>query len=118
MSNYKWTLTLNTEQLRDHVDTVLEDVVEELADEFTATIESPVFAWGTVTHRRNGSVVSDPRDAVDTGNMRDSLETNKLRPGLYQLIWQADYTKNVFNQAIVDLIPFTLERFKSDTIRA
>lgn len=47
---------------------------ERLDGEFRAAIEVEVYEWDRETVRSDGSVVSSPRDIVDTSELRDSQE--------------------------------------------
>lgn len=57
--------------------TAFKSTAETLGNEFTKTIESPVFFYPTTTYRMNGEVVTSPRNVVDMGDLRDSLEPIK-----------------------------------------
>lgn len=50
-------------------DSIVPKFIEVLREE----IENPQFEWDSITVRKNGEVVSSPRNAVDTGELRDSL---------------------------------------------
>lgn len=57
-----------------NITTAFKNTAIKLGEEFTNTIESPVFFYPTTTYRKNGEVVTSPRNVVDMGDLRDSLE--------------------------------------------
>jgi hypothetical protein len=107
-----WTMTLTAEDLAKGLQPAFESKCKKLHTNFRVTIESPIFAWNSVTRRKSGEIVSDPRDAVDTGKLRDSQTLTFLKPGLAEIKWRVPYAKNVFDHAFEEIIPFTLERLK------
>lgn len=68
-----------------------DEVLEQLARGFRELIESPVFDWPNTTRRRNGQVVSTPRDIVDRGDLRDSQQLTKSNPRLASFVWGVRY---------------------------
>jgi hypothetical protein len=112
-SNYQFTVTLTPDQLAEHVQPAFKRVVNAVAAEFKTTIQSPVFAWDSTTKRRNGSIVSDPRNAVDLGGLLDGQQDPVYLNSRTAVIkWLAPYTPLVFDHAQVDLVDFTLQRLK------
>jgi hypothetical protein len=61
-------------KLNGAIDKAFKATVEAYGDECKAAIESPIWEWDGITHRRNGSIASSPRDIVDLGELRDSQE--------------------------------------------
>jgi len=50
-----------------------EEVESKLPSVLNRAMESPIWDWTGITRRKNGSTVGSPRDIVDTGRLRDSL---------------------------------------------
>lgn len=112
-NNYKVTITLTSDQLANLARLAFEHVVNQLADEFKTTINSPVFAWQSTTKRRNGEIVSDPRNAFDTGALlAGQQDPVYLDSRTAQIQWLQPYTGIVFSHSTTDLVDFTLERLK------
>ena len=112
MSTCTFTRTANEATIQRFVEPVFKRKVKSLYDEFRNTLASPVFAWNSTTKRKNGSIVSDPRDAIDLGGLLDGQQLIYISPGLVAIEWEAPYTPIVFNHATVDLVKFTLERIR------
>jgi hypothetical protein len=112
MSDYVFVRTLTKESIGRSLQDIFDEFVIELCGEFKVTLDSPLFEWNRVTYRKNGEVVGSIRNAVDTGNLRDSIDWTPLRPGVTEIEWKADYAQDVFSHAMVDLVAVTLERFK------
>lgn len=103
-------LQINFSQLKVTLDEALDKKTEEIFGEFQKTLDSPVFAWGGITYRKNGEIVSDPRNAIDTGNLRDSMFIEKSQDLKRSIVFGADYSEDVFVHSTVDLVEFTIER--------
>lgn len=76
----------------DKVNHAISESFEVTADKFSETqieaMEADIYPWdGTVTYRKSGEVVDyDPRNIVDTGNLRNSLlelQTGLIRRYIY-----------------------------------
>lgn len=71
--------------------------VHSLAAEYQERVTENRYwdGWDRTTRRRNGEVVSNPRNIVDTGELRDSLyiEVEKSRASIS---WEADHAAHVF----------------------
>ena len=74
----------------------LEAVVADLADAFQGLIEAKIYDWPNTTQRKNGSVVSSPRDIVDTGEFKRSQRTERLSPSVFQFVWDAQYAAYIY----------------------
>lgn len=92
--------------LKKHLDHKTQELTQGLKD----SLESPVFSWGTVTVRKNGDIVSDPRDAIDTGNLRDSIQFEEGQGLSNTIVFGADYSQDVMDMSNVDFVDFTLTR--------
>lgn len=104
--------TLNVAGLENRLRKHLDIETERLFNGFQLTLDSPVFSWGTTTYRQNGEIVSDPRNAIDTGNLRDSMFIEQTDDLKRTILFGAEYTEEVFDHADVDLVEFTLDRLK------
>ena len=72
----------------------LDEYAAKISDEFQDQIESEKWAWtDKTTKRRNGRDAGNPRDIVDTGELRDSQEGPAVaNGGLSQgFKWTAPY---------------------------
>jgi hypothetical protein len=56
------------------------DIVEEFEQLQINELEAEKWQWTNITKRKNGSIVGSPRDIVDTGELRDSLEIETITP--------------------------------------
>jgi hypothetical protein len=83
----------------DALDNIINKAFEATADGFgeaqLAAIEAPIYDWdGTTTYRKSGEVVTEPRNIVDTGELRDSLSQIKDK-GSRTYVYTADYASDV-----------------------
>lgn len=98
--------SLLTQILKKHLD----EKTKELEAGLKSSLDSQVFSWGSTTHRKNGEVVSDPRNAIDTGNLQESIKSEEGR-GLTNVIrFEAEYSAKVLEQSSVDFVEFTIDR--------
>ncbi len=70
---------------------------------FQAALAAPVFDWrpGVTTVRSNGQTVGSPRNAIDTGNLRDS-NTGPVISGLrVQFRWRTPYAAAAHEGAVL-----------------
>jgi hypothetical protein len=72
------------------IDETWREMGEPIDSAHTQAIESKVYPWGNYTLRKNGQLVSSPRDIVDTGALRDS-QSCVLDGDTYHLRWSEDY---------------------------
>jgi hypothetical protein len=69
----KWDL----KKINQRIGAVLTDIGEELSPELTQQFDEAVYKWKGpefFTRRQNGQRVSEPRNIVDTGALRDSQQ--------------------------------------------
>lgn len=68
-------------------------VIDELIAAFDEAMDSEIWNWDRPTRRRAnpspGAIVTSPRSITDTGDLRESLVTVKVRELYYQFVWQA-----------------------------
>jgi len=113
VSDYIVSINVTPEELAYGVQPIFEKVCEAIDDEFRVTLDSPVFAWNSVTKRKNGEIVSDPRNAIDLGGLRESQTLSFLpQPGLAVIEWCVPYAEVEFDHSTVDLVDFTLSRLR------
>lgn len=74
----------------------LEVVVRDLASAFQNLIEANVYDWPNTTQRQNGSVVTSPRDIVDTGAFKRSQRLERPNPHIFQFVWDAQYAAYIY----------------------
>jgi hypothetical protein len=92
-----------------------EETVEAYGDECKKAIESPIWEWDGITHRRNGSIASSPRDIVDLGDLRDSQAVDFSDPNIATVTYNVDHAAAVHdghvtsNGSIVSGRPWTEE---------
>ena len=104
------TFTLNQSGMRSLLRGVVEKQANRLNDEFRTTLDSPLFSWNSTTYRRNGEVVGDPRNAIDTRKLLDSADVRKVNDFHFQIVWDVPYAANVLgNHADVDLVEYTVK---------
>lgn len=103
------TFTLNKSGLRSLLTGAVEKQANQLNDEFRNTLDSPIFSWNSTTYRRNGEVVTDPRNAIDTRKLLESADVHRVNDYHFQIVWGVDYSANVLgNHADVDLVRYTV----------
>jgi hypothetical protein len=98
--------------LHSLLNTALDKESEKLKEGFKVTLESEVFVWSGTTHRKSGEIVGPVRNAVDLGNLRDSIEVENLGDLKRGVSFSKDYADKVLGHANVDLVEFTLSRIK------
>ena len=74
----------------------LEVVVRDLANAFQSLIEARIYAWPNTTQRQNGSVVTSPRDIVDTGEFKRSQRLERPNPHIFNFVWDAQYAAYIY----------------------
>jgi hypothetical protein len=103
------TFALNQSGLRSLLNGTVEKQANRLNDEFRNTLNSPLFSWNSTTYRRNGDIVTDPRNAIDTRKLLESADVHRVTDYHFQIIWNVPYAANVLgNHADVDLVRYTV----------
>ena len=87
-------IKLNKSKINRAIAKAFQKTSIELANASQDAIESKIYPWDTATLRKNGSVVTSPRDIVDTGELRDSLELD-IGKRRTNLTWDVDYAIQV-----------------------
>jgi hypothetical protein len=91
-------VNINETVLRGKAIKALDEYAAKIGDEFQDQIESEKWAWtNTATKRSNGRTAGNPRDIVDTGELRDSQQGPAVADGgLAQgFKWSAPYASLV-----------------------
>lgn len=105
------TFTLDQSGMRSLLGRVVEQQTQRLNEQFRYTLDSPLFSWNSTTYRRNGDVVTDPRNAIDTRKLLDSADVRRVTDYHFQIVWNVDYSANVLgNHADVDLLKYTVDQ--------
>lgn len=94
-------LRVDRTKLDSILDSILTQVVDELADICQEEIKSDQWEWAGITRRKNGETVGSPRNIVDTGELLDSLKI--LKSGNSALIyWDAPHAAIVHEGYVSD----------------
>lgn len=105
-------LTIDNSQLNQLLKRHLDSKTLALEQGLKDSLDSAVFSWGSVTHRKNGETVTDPRNAIDTGELQASIKS-RMGQGLTNYIkFNAEYSARVLDHSTVDFLEFTMERIQ------
>lgn len=77
MTRIRTKVKWDFKKIEGRVGAVLTDIGEELSPQFRQQFEQEVYAWkgkNFFTRRKNGEVVSELRNIVDTGALQDSQQ--------------------------------------------
>jgi len=77
--------------LGDAIDRAFDRLVAEFEDLQIEQLETVKWEWYRNTKRQSGQVVSSPRDIVDTGKLRDSLNVTDVGDAHVRYEYQEDY---------------------------
>jgi len=84
-------------------DRVLEQAFIALVDDFAIEqvnqLEDPKWEWDRITKRKSGAIVDSPRDIVDLGTLRDSLDIEYVDETEAIYLYPVDYAANVHEGA-------------------
>jgi hypothetical protein len=75
--------------LFDAIELAWTDTVDAIAQANTQAIESVRYDWPRSTTRSDGTVVTSPRDIVDTGHLRDSQQLTRSGDD-FKIEWAAE----------------------------
>ena len=92
-------INLNTSQINRMMGRAGELFQSRLEEESQKMLTEQRRSYPRATTRSDGSVVTSPRDVVDTGELRDSFKTNLQQSGNSLLItqeWLADHAALVY----------------------
>lgn len=99
MTKFVFNAKVNIDEslLRRKAITALNEYAAKIGDEFQEQIEKKDWYWPNTTKRENGKRAGNPRDIVDTGELRDSQEGPAVAyGGLSQgFKWSAPYASLV-----------------------
>lgn len=89
-------MSLNIDRLERLINRAFKETVDEFVSELSRQLEAVKWSWdGTITVRRSGQVVGSPRDIIDTGALRNSLNVIERDPKFYELIYDRIYAELV-----------------------
>lgn len=91
-------INIDKSKLNSIINKAFDVVVEVQAEAFQDAIASDIWEWPRDTVRSDGSVVGSPRDAVDTGELYDSLVISRT-VNAAQYEWEADHATIVHDGA-------------------
>ncbi|WP_339096192.1 hypothetical protein WDJ50_02565 [Deinococcus sp. VB142] len=97
-----------------------EATVQDFADACQDAFEHPAYAWPATTRRRNGEVVSSPRNIVDMGTLRDSQQPPQFAGNSARISWTAGHAAAVFLGAVYRKRDYSMpaRNLPRDTARA
>ena len=104
------TLKINSSLLTQILKSHLDSKTEKLTEGLKNSLDSTIFSWGSVTHRKSGEIVSDPRNAIDTGKLQESIKSEEGRGLTNKIRFEAEYSALVLEHSTVDFVGFTLDR--------
>lgn len=81
-----------------------EIVMGELSAAFQASFDAEVWSWPRATYRSNGSVVTEPRNIIDTKGLYNSHSWTMTGPYQATFRWSKNYATGVHDGAY--LVPF------------
>ena len=82
---------LDFQELEDAINRAFDRLVERFEDLQIEQIEAIRWEWFNPTRRTSGQVVTSPRDIVDTGKLRDSLQVTNIDDNHVRYEYQEDY---------------------------
>jgi hypothetical protein len=88
-------IEINTDRINARINRAWASTNEALSTQFKAEIEAVQWPWPNATARRNGQVVTSPRDIVDLGELRDSQSLTQIDPNAYEHRWDAPHAAAV-----------------------
>jgi hypothetical protein len=92
---------LNFNQIDTAIAESFQELIEEFAQEQVRQIEAIEWPWPRETVRSTGEVVNSPRNIVDTGALRDSLNIEWISPTEAIYHWDVDYAIYVHQGAVL-----------------
>lgn len=75
----------------DRVPVIISNYADHIGPQFKAAIEASVYDWPRSTRRSDGSVVTSPRNIVDTGNFRRSQTRRRESATSIRFTWGGSY---------------------------
>lgn len=95
------TLKVDLTDVTAALDRPMERAARKLGTAIGAGFEDPVYAWPTITKRRNGDTAGTVRDVKDLGDLqRSQTPPERVAPGHYQIAWMAEHAAAVFLGAV------------------
>lgn len=82
---------IDRSKVRAAVKITLADTIGQADLAFRIAIEKPQYEWNGDTLRQNGTLVSSPRNIVDSGYLKNTQIYGAIDDFHYQFRWGADY---------------------------
>jgi hypothetical protein len=92
---------INLNNLEEIINEAFQELVSEFAEEQVRQIEAVEWPWPRKTVRSTGEVAGSPRNIVDTGALRDSLNIEWISPTEAIYHWDVDYAIYVHQGAVL-----------------
>lgn len=92
----KLTNLVNVNKIRAALKESLAATMPHVDKKIKETFHDPIWQWPRQTRRRNGTLVTSPRDVIDRGSLLDSQSYRQTKANEYTFTWKADYAQNVF----------------------
>jgi hypothetical protein len=92
-------VTINTKALLAKQHKAFAHVNVELEQKFELELTTEKWAWPRSTQRKNGEVVSSPRDRVDTGELLRSYYRQARGPNAFVHSWSAPHALAIHSGA-------------------
>lgn len=89
-------------KLNGAIDESFKATVEAYADNCKEAIEAPIWDWtGATTYRKNGEIVTQPRNIVDTRELIDSQQPPRIEGDRATIEWTAKHA-TIAHEGLVD----------------
>jgi hypothetical protein len=92
---------LNLDLLHSVIEESFQELISEFAQEQVKQIEAVEWPWPRETVRSTGEVANSPRNIIDTGALRDSLNIEWVSPTEAIYHWDVDYAIYVHQGAVL-----------------
>lgn len=86
---------LNLTELKQAIAESFQELIEDFAEEQIKQIEAVEWPWPRETIRSTGEVAGSPRNIIDTGLLRDSLNIEWIGSTEVIYCWDVDYAIHV-----------------------
>ena len=93
---------IDLDLLHNVIDEAFQELVSEFAQEQVKQIEAVEWPWPRETIRSTGEVAGSPRNIIDTGALRDSLNIEWISPTEAIYHWDVDYAIYVHQGAVLN----------------
>lgn len=73
-----------------------DETANQVTEAFNEAFDREVYEWTNQTLRQNGELVGSPRDNVDTGKLKESLQVNESGRTANTYVWTAEHAAKSF----------------------